>query len=164
MDEHHRTGDFARPVRVEPHTEVGQIALEYNRVLGPSSVTESLQLLRRTAAAANESSSVEDALAVALDEVFRFTGWPIGHAFLVSRDDPEVLIPTGIWRMSDERYGAFRAATEGEPIPLGRGLAGVALEKRLPVYATSDDLIGDPAESAALTVVSLDPAGARRRA
>jgi ammonium transporter len=157
MDEH-RTGDFVRPVHVEPHTEVGRIALEYNRVLTAfERRTESLQLLRRTAAAANESSSVEDALAVALGEVFRFTGWPIGHAFLVSREDPGVLLSTGIWRISDERYNAFRAATEDQPIPAGRGLAGVALEKRLPVFATSDDLIGDPAESAALTVVTLDP-------
>src|SRR5262249_7003886 len=158
---HHRTGDFARPVRVEPHTEVGQIAVEYNRVLAAfERRTESLQLLRRTAAAANESSSVEDALAVALDEGFRFTGWAVGHAFLVSRDDPEELIPTGIWRMSDEEwYSPFRAATESEPIPLGRGLAGVAFEKRLPVYATSDDVMGDPAKSATLRVVSLDPAG-----
>src|SRR5262249_16616123 len=122
--------------------------------------TESLQLLRRTAAAANESSSVEDALTVALDEVFRFTGWPIGHAFLVSRDDPEELIPTGIWRMSDEEwYSPFRAATESGPVPVGRGLAGVAFEKGLPVYRTSDDVIGDPAKSATLRVVSLDPAG-----
>src|SRR5262249_34977344 len=149
MDEHHRTGDFARPVRVEPHTEVGQIALEYNRVLAAfERRTESLQLLRRTAAAANESSSVEDALAVALDEVFRFTGWPLGPAFLVSRDDPDVLLSTGVWRISDEqRYGAFRAATEDEALPAGRGLAGVALETRLPVFATSDDLIADPAEA-----------------
>ena len=158
MDEHHRTGDFARPVRVEPHTEVGQIAVEYNRVLAAfERRTDSLQLLRRTAAAANESATVEDALAVALDEVCRFTGWPIGHAFLVSREDPDVLISTGIWHTRDERYGPFRAATEAEPIPAGRGLAGVALEKRLPVFATSDDLIGDPAESPSLTVVSLDP-------
>jgi ammonium transporter len=163
MDEHHRTGVFARPVRVEPHTEVGQIALEYNRVLAAfERRTESLQLLRRTAAAANESSSVEDALTVALDELCRFTGWPIGHAFLVSRDDPDELISTGIWRMSDEeRYSAFRAATEEEPFPAGRGLPGVALEKRLPVYATSDDLIGDPADSASLRVVSLDVTGGR---
>jgi ammonium transporter len=161
MDEHHRTGDFARPVRVEPHTEVGQVALEYNRVLAAfERRTESLQLLRRTAASANESSTVEDALSVALDEVCRFTGWPIGHALLVSRDDPDELISTGIWRMSDEeRYGAFRAATEDEPFPAGRGLPGVALEKRRPVFATRDDLLGDPAESATLTVVSLDSAG-----
>jgi PAS domain S-box-containing protein len=161
MDEHHRTGDFARPVRVEPNTEVGQIAIEYNRVLAAfERRADSLQLLRRTAAAANESSSVEDALRVSLDEVCRFTGWPIGHAFLVSRDDSDLLISTGIWRMSDgERYRSFRAATEGEPIPAGKGLAGVALEKRQPVFATSDDLMGDPVDSATLTVVSLDPAG-----
>src|SRR5262245_42373113 len=161
MDEHHRTGDFARPVRVEPHTEVGQIAVEYNRVLAAfERRTESLQLLRRTAAAANESTSVEDALAVALDEVCRFTGWPIGHAFLVSREDPDELVSAGIWRLSDEeRHSAFRAATESEPTRAGRGLAGVAVEKRRPVFASSDDLIARPAESAALTVVSLDPAG-----
>jgi ammonium transporter len=162
MDEHHRTGDFARPVRVEPHTEVGQIALEYNRVLAAfERRTESLQLLRRTAAAANESSSVEDALSVALDEVFRFTGWPIGHAFLVGREDPDTLISTGVWRISDERYDPFRVATEDEPIPAGRGLAGVALEKRLPVFATSEDLVGNPPESPALTVVTLDPGTGR---
>jgi ammonium transporter len=161
MDEHHRTGDFARPVRVEPHTEVGQIALEYNRVLAAfERRTESLQLLRRTAAAANESTTVEDALAVALDELCRFTGWPIGHAFLVSRDDPDELISAGIWRMSDsERYSSFRAATENEPFPAGRGLPGVALEKRRPVFVTRDDLLGDPADAARLTVVSLDFAG-----
>ena len=161
MDEHHRTGDFARPVRIEPHTEVGQIAVEYNRVLAAfERRTDSLQLLRRTAAAANESTTVEDALAVALDEICRFTGWPIGHAFLVNREAPDELISTGAWRTSDEqRYRPFRAATEREPIQVGRGLAGVALETRRPVYATSDDLLGDPVESARLTVVKLEPGG-----
>ena len=33
MDTHRRQGDFETPVSVEPHTEVGQIATEYNRVL-----------------------------------------------------------------------------------------------------------------------------------
>jgi ammonium transporter len=33
MDTHRREGDFTRHVRIEPHTEVGQIAREYNRVL-----------------------------------------------------------------------------------------------------------------------------------
>jgi ammonium transporter len=160
MDEHRRTGDFAQPVRVEPHTEVGQIAEEYNRVLAAiGRRTDSLQLLRRTAAAANESSSVEDALAVVLDEVSRFTGWPIGHAFLVSRDDPAELVSTGIWRFSDEeRHAAFRAATEGERVFAGRGLPGVALEARRPVFVSKDDVLGPPADSAKLTVLSLDSA------
>ena len=33
MDAHRKAGDFDLPVTVEPHTEVGQIASEYNRVL-----------------------------------------------------------------------------------------------------------------------------------
>jgi ammonium transporter len=160
MDEHRRSGDFARPVRVEPHTEVGQIAAEYNRVLTAiERRTDSLQLVRRTAAAANESSSAEEALAVALDEVCRFTGWPIGHALLVSREDPSVLVSAGTWRIVDERrYGAFRAATEGETVRAGSGLPGVALATRKPVFVSSDDLRGRPADSATLTVISLEPA------
>jgi ammonium transporter len=164
MDVHRRSGDFARPVRVERHTEVGQIAEEYNRVLDAMRHrTDSLQLLRRTAAAANESSSVEDALALALDEVCRFTSWPIGHAFLVSRDDPDQLVSTGIWRMSDEaRYREFRAATEREQFRVGRGLPGVALEARKPVFASSDDVLGGPPE-VTLSVISLEPDPGRSR-
>jgi ammonium transporter len=160
MDEHRRSGDYARPVHVAQDTEVGQVAAEYNRVLaGFVRRTDSLQLLRRTAAAANESSSVEDALGLALEEVCRFTGWPIGHAFLVSRDDPKLLVSTGIWRMRDEqRFAEFRTATQGEPFRAGRGLPGMALETRKPVFATSDDLSGRPEEEATLRVTSLESA------
>jgi ammonium transporter len=159
MDEHRRTGDLTRPVRVEPHTEVGQIAVEYNRVLAAiARRTDSLQLLRRTAAAANESSTVEDALEVVLAEVSRFTGWPLGHAFLVSPDDPEVLVSSGIWQTSDqERYESFRAATEAASFRAGRGMPGIALEARKPVFVSSEDLRGQPPDSARMSVVSLEP-------
>jgi ammonium transporter len=158
MDEHRRTGDFAQPVRVEPHTEVGQIAAEYNRVLAAiGHRRDSLQLLQRTAAAANESSTIDEAMTVALDEVCRFTDWPIGHAFLLSRDDPTQLVSTGIWRIDDEnRYHAFRVATDGERIRVGSGLPGVAFEAGKPVLVSSDDLLGHPPGSARLTVVSLE--------
>jgi ammonium transporter len=161
MDEHRRSGDFARPVRVEPYTEIGQIAAEYNRVLGAiGRRTDSLQLLRRTTAAANESSSPEDALAIALDEVCAFTGWPIGHAFLVSRDDPDLLVSTGIWRMSDEaRYAEFRAGTEQERFRTGRGLPGIALETGKPVFGSTADMEGSSAEAVTLSILSLETAG-----
>jgi ammonium transporter len=141
MDEQRRSGDFGRPIPVEPHTEVGQIAAQYNRVLATiSRGTDSLQLLQRTAAAANESSSIEEAFAVALDEVGRYTDWPVGHALLVSRDDPDELISTGVWHVADEdRYERFRRAAEGQRIQAGRGLAGLAFETRRPVFASSDD-------------------------
>jgi ammonium transporter len=159
MDTQRRSGDFARPVRVEPHTEVGQIATEYNRVLAEiGRQTDSLQLLRRTAAAANESSTIDEALTVALDEVCRFTGWPIGHAFLAGRDDPDALQSTAIWHLSDEeRFRAFREATESDPVGAAHGLAGVSFAVRRPVLASGEDLLGDPAEAVTLTVVSIEP-------
>ena len=161
MDEHRRSGDFARPVRVEPYTEIGQIAAEYNRVLGAiKRRTDSLQLLRRTTAAANESSSAEDAFAIALDEVCAFTGWPIGHAFLVSRDDPDLLVSTGIWRLSDEaRYAEFRAATEHERFRTGHGLPGIALETGKPVFGSTADIEGSSAEVVTLSILSLESPG-----
>jgi ammonium transporter len=161
MDEHRRTGDFARPVRVEPHTEVGQIAGEYNRVLAAvGRRTASLQLLQRTAAAANESTSVDDALSVALDEICSLTGWSVGHALLVSRDDPTQLLSTGVWRLSDEeRFAAFRDATETEALRIAGSVAGVAVATGKPVVVSTDDLRGEPARSVVVSVVSLGPTG-----
>ena len=167
MDEQRRSGDFARPVRVEPHTEVGQIAGGVQpRPRGdrpPHRLASAPAAHRR---AANESSSVEDALAAALDEVCRFTGWPIGHAFLVSRDDPDLLVSTGVWHLSDEeRFAAFRSATESDGHPCGqrpsrrrprRAAAGLRLERRSRAV--------DPADSVTLTVVSLEPAASRATA
>src|SRR5262249_18541061 len=157
MDEHRRSGDFSLPVRVEPHTEVGQIAAGYNRVLAAiGRNTESLQMLRRTAAAANESGSVEEALSSVLDDVCSFTGWPIGHALLASADDPDLLESTRIWHLSRpiSWFDPFRTASESEPVHRGLGLAGVALELGQPVFAGRDALISHPPASVALRAVS----------
>jgi ammonium transporter len=142
MDEQRASGDFARPVRVEPNTEVGQIAAQYNRVVsGIDRRTRSLQLLRRTAAAANESTSIEAALRTTIDEVREYTGWPVGHASLVSRDDPGELVSTGIWQVSDEaRFDALRTAARDGSAGDGEDLPTRALAARLPVAASSDDL------------------------
>ncbi len=142
MDEQRRSGDFARPIRVEPHTEVGQIAAEYNRVLETiARRTDSLQLLQRTAAEANQSTSVDEALAAALDEICRFMGWPVGHAYLASSDEPSRLVST-VWNIRDpNRYAAFRAATEEEVWTVGRGLPGLALQTGEPVIAWPDDAL-----------------------
>jgi ammonium transporter len=144
MDEHRRTGDFARPVHVELHTEVGRIAAEYNRVLGAMRHrSDSLNLLRRTSAAANESSSVEEAMALTLDEVCEFTGWPIGHAYLVGRENPDELVSTGIWRIPD---GSDAPANAGQDLPRlalethkpVQGSAGAAARLAVPIMAGSN--------------------------
>jgi Amt family ammonium transporter len=163
MDAQRRSGEFGRPIPVEPHTEVGQISAEYNRVLATiGRRTDSLQLLRRAAAAANESASIEEVLALVLEEACRFTGWPIGHALLVSRDVPEQLVSTGIWRVTDEgRFGAFSSATQTACSRAESGLPAVALQTRRPVFVSSDDPLGSRAGSVTLTLFPLGPASDR---
>src|SRR5262245_28200406 len=142
MDAQRRSGDFDRPIPVEPHTEVGQIAAQYNRVLKAiARRTDYLQLLQRTAAQANQSTSVDEALAAALDEICRFMELPVGHAYLASTDEPGRLVST-VWNIRDpNRYAAFRAATEEEVWTVGRGLPGLALQTGEPVIAWPDDAL-----------------------
>src|SRR5688572_12369760 len=56
------------------------------------------ELLRAIAVAANESSTIEEALQICLERVCGHVRWPVGHAYLL--DPPRgVLVPTGIWHL-----------------------------------------------------------------
>src|SRR5438874_7802926 len=72
-----------------------------------------VRLLQAVAVAANEAQSAEPALRTTIDHVCRETGWPVGHVYLVSPDESDVVRPTTIWH--DERapqYAPFRRVTE----------------------------------------------------
>jgi PAS domain S-box-containing protein len=139
MDDQRRAGDFSQPVSVEPHTEIGQIAQQYNRVLADinaeqrrrEAITEalrrqttSLQLLREAAAAANRAKSVEDAIRTCLESICTFGGWTIGHCYMID-DATGERISTKIWHLDDaERYAVFRDATESKDFEFDAGLPG----------------------------------------
>ncbi|MCC5949626.1 MAG: PAS domain S-box protein [Nitriliruptoraceae bacterium] len=61
-----------------------------------------LEVLRRIATTVNATDEPEVATRAALDEVARFTGWPVGHAYLRGWDE-EVLRPTGWWSAGTEQ-------------------------------------------------------------
>ena len=84
MDTQRSTSDFSQPVSVEPHTEIGQIAQQYNRVLADINAeqqrreaatealkqrTASLWLLRRAAVAANKATTIEQAMQTCLENI-----------------------------------------------------------------------------------------------
>ncbi|MEE8536004.1 MAG: response regulator [Kiloniellales bacterium] len=75
--------------------------------------TASVRLLQNIVIAANEASNVEEALQTALHEVCIYTGWPVGHAYLVDGDNGGALVPTGIWHLDlPDRFRELREATE----------------------------------------------------
>ena len=68
-----------------------------------------LRLLQTIALAANEAATLEEALQQTLDAVCAYTGWPLGHVYLIAEDGTGELVTTGIWHLPD-----------GESTPLAR--------------------------------------------
>ncbi len=114
---------------------------ETNRQLTERS--EAVALLKTIAVATNEASSVEAALQIALDEVCRHTGWPVGHVFRMSDDVPGATVPSEIWHLDDpERFAVFRRITESMPFAVGAGLPGRVAATRTPAWIP--ELAADP--------------------
>jgi len=91
--------------------------------------TSFVELLQRVAIAANEAQSVERALQFTLEQVCRYTGWPVGHVYLRDRAEEDLLQPTTLWHLNrPERFETFRRITEGTRFPRGSGLPGRVLE------------------------------------
>jgi PAS domain S-box-containing protein len=107
------------------------------RSLGEALAREAsfVRLLQDVAVAANQSGQVDEALQRAIDLICEHTGWPIGHAYIAGPDPTSDLVPTTIWHLaSEERFAAFRAATESLRLPRGAGLPGRVAELGAPIW------------------------------
>ncbi len=83
-------------------------------------------LLRSIAEAANEATRVEDAVQACLDAVCAYTGWPVGHAFMVNADG--ALESLKVWHLDQpRRFAGFRRVSEGRAFKLRSGLCGRVL-------------------------------------
>ena len=87
--------------------------------------TASVHLLQNIVIAANEARSVEEALKRCLDEVCAYTGWPVGHAFLLAEDGSGQMEATDIWHLDHpQRFKALCEATQNSRFAPGIGLPG----------------------------------------
>src|SRR5438552_3566014 len=88
--------------------------------------TALLELLQAITAAANEATSLEAVLQLTIDQICAYTGWPVGHVYLVAAEDSDRWIPSPIWHLdSPARFAAFQQATQATQI-----------------HASGDDIIG----------------------
>jgi len=84
---------------------------------------------------AAESEAVEPVLERTLNAICELAGWPVGHAFLVSRDNPDELVSSGVWYgTGDKHFERLREATRSTQFTSGVGLPGIILEKGQPVW------------------------------
>jgi PAS domain S-box-containing protein len=84
-----------------------------------------VKLLQEVATAANLAPNTEHALQTGVDQVCAYTGWPVGHAYILAGDGTGDLVPSRIWHFDQpQRFEGFRQATEATRMPPGIGLPG----------------------------------------
>lgn len=116
-----------------------------------------VRLLQVVAVAANEATTVEEAMHACLEEVCTVTGWPVGHVYL--RGDEGRLVPGRIWYLDDpERFEVFRRITESTPFELGKGLPGRVAASRQPEWI--EDVTTDPVRYPRATAGAIEVRGA----
>jgi PAS domain S-box-containing protein len=105
--------------------------------------TTFVRLLQDVAVAANGAQTVAQVLQTAVTEVCRVTGWPVGHVYMVSPGEPDLLRPTATWiDLQPEQHAPFRRVTEITTYGRGIGLPGRVLASRRPAWML--DVTTDP--------------------
>jgi PAS domain S-box-containing protein len=87
--------------------------------------TQAAELLRKIAVAANHADSPDEAIQVSLDELCAYSGWPIGHAYLLDSDGSDQLVSANLWHFDDaRRFAEIREITQQTIFKSGMGLPG----------------------------------------
>ncbi len=126
-----------RAARAEAEAITERVTSElYETVQELTRSTKVAELLSEVAAHSNEAASLQAAVGAALAGVCSYTGWPVGHALVRSREVPGALTSLGVWHLSDaERFAAFREFSERFLFTEGVGLPGRILQGGEPVWA-----------------------------
>ncbi|MFC1672942.1 diguanylate cyclase domain-containing protein [Pseudomonadota bacterium] len=87
--------------------------------------THILELLHATAENANTARTTEGALQTELDAICSYTGWPIGHVYLVDDENEHHLVPSMLWHLDDPEGGElFVETTQAVTFDMGDGMPG----------------------------------------
>ncbi len=97
--------------------------------------TQAAELLRKIAVAANHADSPDEAIKVSLDELCAYSGWPIGHAYLLDPGGSDHLVSANLWHLDDpEQFEPLRRVTEQTTFERGVGLPGRVVSESAPQW------------------------------
>ena len=101
-----------------------------------------VRLAQDVTVAANEASSIEDAMGRAVEAVCTHCGFAVGHFYDRPGEGTGHLLPMPVWYVDDaDRYESFRRVTDALRLPVGQGLPGRAAVTGRPAW--SSDLAAD---------------------
>jgi len=97
--------------------------------------TDQIRLLQEIAVAANEVTTMDEAILICLDKVCEYTGWEVGHAYMP--DSSGKLRSSGLWRMDNpEEFENFRKITRETTFRPGEGLPGRVYQSGKPAWVS----------------------------
>jgi len=74
--------------------------------------TAELKLLHAVAESASENLEPGEVVRRGMEDICRYAGWPVGHAYLPADDSQDRLIPSDIWYVEDDKaFAPFVNAT-----------------------------------------------------
>jgi diguanylate cyclase (GGDEF)-like protein/PAS domain S-box-containing protein len=98
-----------------------------------------VELLQAVAVSANGSDSFDTALQVCLDRICAYTGWPVGHAYVITGSGGPTSSP--IWHLDDpDRYQSLRAASDKVGVRSRTSLIGRVFSTGRPTSVAVDPL------------------------
>ncbi|MEH2613069.1 putative bifunctional diguanylate cyclase/phosphodiesterase [Bradyrhizobium sp. AZCC 1693] len=97
---------------------------------------QQLALLETIAAASNQSTSVEDTFHLAIEEICKFTEWPLGQVYIVHRSGEDLrLDPLHVRHAADaDALRPMMEATKATSFASGEGLPGRVFASATPVW------------------------------
>jgi len=96
------------------------------------------KLIYEVVSFAAQTNSFDSALSKCLEAVSKLTGWPAGHVYLLTEDEPPLLYPTDIWFPTEGvQFDFLKAATAKTTLPVGAGLPGRVIETGEPVWISN---------------------------
>ncbi|MDH5489750.1 MAG: GAF domain-containing sensor histidine kinase, partial [Rhodospirillaceae bacterium] len=96
---------------------------------------ETVNFLYKITSLASEAKNIEQGISDCLFELCDFITWPVGHVYVVSPTDPDMLIPSGAWYLEDpEFFEKFREITMKTNFAKGVGSPGRVLESGEPLW------------------------------
>ena len=117
---------FGILTEIEEHKQ-GEQALERQNKL--------VRLLHQVTVAAYEADTFAQALQAGIDQVCAFTGWPVGHVYVVAGDGSKELTPTSIWHLDrPDEFKSFVRITSQTRLAVGAGLPGRVVANKQPAW------------------------------
>jgi len=85
--------------------------------------------------ASNETRAIDETLRFCIRHVCEFSGWPLGHLYLIAENPSEGLVPSKFWHTERPgQFDTFKKITQETPLEEGVGLPGRVLVSGEPAW------------------------------